>query len=226
MTPPWLAEAFACLMLVVALYCVLRIAVALVIKQPSGWDVDLAHALMGVAMAGMFEVRWAFGSTLWWELAFSILTAWFVVRSIQSLQRYGPHLSHFFIHALMSFTMLLMYWYPQSMDAPMPGSTMASAMGATTKRPDPGLLLLIAIILLASAVRSMGSAQRGVSHYGTHLPLPVIAAHPEGCRCSGCGTDGHRPLLRVEAAVMSPALGDATHVVMCISMALMLVVML
>ena len=227
MTPMWLTQSFALLMLVVAGYCVLRIAVSLFIKEPSGWDVDLAHALMGVSMAGMFEPSVAFGSALFWRVIFSILTLWFLARSLQAMRDYGAHLSHFVIHALMSFVMVLMYWFPQSMEAAGRGSAMASSMGSAARRPDAGLLVLLAVTLLASAVRSMGSARRGISHYGTHMPIPAIAAHHDGCRCSDCGGGSveDRELVRLEAVVMSPALGDATHVIMCISMAFMLIVM-
>ena len=63
-------------------------------------------------MAGMFVGRWAFGPSAVWEIIFGALLIWFLVESIQSVRTYGLHLPHALIHAVMSFAMLLMYWFP------------------------------------------------------------------------------------------------------------------
>ena len=51
--PAWLADSFAALMLLTALYCAGRLVVTRTWRRPTGQDVDLVHVLMGVAMAGM-----------------------------------------------------------------------------------------------------------------------------------------------------------------------------
>ena len=44
-----------------------------------GPDVEISHAFMGVAMAGMFVGEWAFGRSAVWEIIFALLMIWFVV---------------------------------------------------------------------------------------------------------------------------------------------------
>jgi len=84
--PSWLYHLFAILMLVVAAYCLVLLVFSVKEHRMSGWDVDIAHVLMGTGMAGMFITELAFGPTWAWELAFFVLMIWFVARSIQSVQ--------------------------------------------------------------------------------------------------------------------------------------------
>ena len=55
--PSWLADGFAGLMLLTAVYCAGRLAAARIQRRPTERDVDLVHALMGVAMAGLLTPR-------------------------------------------------------------------------------------------------------------------------------------------------------------------------
>ena len=86
-------------MLAVAAYCLLLLFVSVKERRLSGWDVDIAHIAMGVAMAGMFITAWAFGPAWAWELTFFVLMIWFIARSIQSIQEFGIHLPHYAVHA-------------------------------------------------------------------------------------------------------------------------------
>src|SRR5271156_4196923 len=108
-TPTWLYYLFGVLMLMVAAYGLTLLVLGFATRRPAGRDVELSHIFMGVAMAGMFVGDWAFGRSAVWEIIFSLLMIWFVVASIQSVQRYGLHLPHALIHAVMNFAMLLMY---------------------------------------------------------------------------------------------------------------------
>ena len=55
--PAWLADSFAALMLLTALYCAARLVLARTRRRPTERDVDLVHVLMGVAMAGLLAPR-------------------------------------------------------------------------------------------------------------------------------------------------------------------------
>ena len=57
--PAWLYYLFGVLMLAVAAYGVLLFALSLASHRRAGRDIDVPHALMGVAMAGMFVPAWA-----------------------------------------------------------------------------------------------------------------------------------------------------------------------
>ncbi len=74
MTPAWLLDAVAALMLVVAAMSAARLARGRVI------DTDLAHLLMAVAMAGMLAPSLRTLPDVPWEIIFGLLAAWFAVR--------------------------------------------------------------------------------------------------------------------------------------------------
>ena len=121
---------------------------------------------MGVSMAGMFVTKWAFGPSAMWELIFAALLIWFMVRSIQSIQRFGLHKPHEAIHAAMSFAMLLMYWYPMGSTSGATGMSMSRHREAA--KLDPGLGFVLALTFFGSAVFTLASPIKGVSHHGSH----------------------------------------------------------
>jgi hypothetical protein len=220
-TPSWLYYLFGALVLVVAAYGVALLAVSLRTRNLPGWDVDVSHAFMGVAMAGMFVTQWAFGPSAMWELIFAVLLLWFSVRSIQSLLRWGLHLTHFLIHALMSFAMLLMYWFPMPTTG---GASMTSmSMPSTRARVDPGLTLVLVAILCASAIFTLASPYKGASHHGRHVPTYAVSGSSGS---GGTAEPSERGSLSAEALVSSPWLEDMSHVVMSVAMAFMLVLMI
>ncbi|HTT50144.1 MAG TPA: DUF5134 domain-containing protein [Streptosporangiaceae bacterium] len=120
--PAWLADSFAALMLLTALYCAGRLAAARARHRPNEQDVDLVHVLMGVAMAGMLAPHALVllpgvaqpGGTLWdgtWGLVFGAATVWFtarVARSYRATGRLRPAGSHHLPHLIMSMTMVYM----------------------------------------------------------------------------------------------------------------------
>lgn len=223
-TPSWLYYSFGSLMLVVAAYCLVLLIATVAKHKPAGWDVDAAHVLMGVSMAGMFVARWAFGRGAVWEVIFAVLLTWFLARSAQSMLKYGLHLSHSLIHAVMSFAMLLMYWFPVQLTGGAPSGSMSMASSAS--RLDPGLALLLAFMLCASAIFTLASPNKGASHHGAHLPAYAMSGAGESGGSDGC-TEG--PIVspgRVEELLALPWLEDASHVVMCVAMGFLLILMI
>ena len=140
-TPVGLYYFFAVAMLAVAAYGLVSSLWPSQLAGTAGWDVDIAHVFMGVSMAGMFVAGWAFGPRSIWELIFTALLVWFIVQSLQSEIAFGIHLTHYLIHAAMSFAMILMYVFPAG--ASSGAMSMASPSDA---RIDPGLSLLLAFV--------------------------------------------------------------------------------
>jgi hypothetical protein len=176
---------------------------------------------MGVAMAGMFVDQWTFGRSAVWEIIFAILLVWFLVESIQSVRTYGLHLPHALIHAVMSFAMLLMYWFPMGATS---GAMSMSASG-TGPKLDSGVAFLLAFVLFASAIFTLASPNKGASHFGSHAPAYAMAGaagseFPEHQPESGSGG-----LLALDDLIAIPWLVDVSHVVMCIAMGFMLLLM-
>jgi len=221
-TPAYLYYLFAVAMLAVAAYSLALLVVSVAFRRPSGWDVDVAHLAMGLSMAGMFITDWAFGPNAMWQLIFLVLLVWFVVRSIQAMQLFGLHLSHYLIHAAMSFAMLLMYWFPDE-----PGHraapAMSMSMAAGGARIEPGLSFLLAFLFFASAIFTLASPDKGASHHGTHHRALALSG-------AAGGTVDTRPepapLTGAAGVIATPWLEDAAHVVMCVGMGFMLILMI
>ncbi len=228
-TPPWLYYLFGLLMLAVAGYSVALLVFSVTGRHHSGRDVDIAHIFMGVSMAGMFVARWAFGPSAVWELIFGALVIWFIVRSVQSIQRFGLHKPHEAIHAVMSFAMLLMYLYPVGATSRVSG-TMSMSMATGGARLDPGLGLILAVTFFASAVFTLASPVKGVSHHGSHAfayaTSMAVGATGSGDAWSGGPEPDARQVSGLEAVVTTPWVEDASHVVMCFAMGFMLILML
>ena len=219
-TPSWLYYLFGGLMLAVAAYCLTLLVLSVATNRPAGRDVEISHIFMGVAMAGMFVGQWAFGRSAVWEIIFGVLMVWFIVQSFQSIQRYGIHLPHALIHAVMNFAMLLMYWFPM-------GATSGSgAMSTSASGPklDSGLAFGVAFVLLASAVFTLASPNKGASHFGSHAPAWALAS-TAGSDLDGTSDTALSSALSVEGVVATPWLVDLSHVVMCVGMGFMLLLM-
>ncbi len=223
-TPSWLYYLFAVAMLAVAGYGLVLLAVSVACRSTGGRDVDIAHILMGVSMAGMFVADWAFGPSAIWELIFAALLIWFVVQSIQSVIAFGIHLTHYLIHAAMSFAMLLMYVFPAATRSG--AMSMSMSMASSRARIDPGLSLLLAFVFFASVIFTLASPNKGASHHGTHAPAYAMSGAAGGTVEAPGGpalTSTGRGAVRL---ITDPRLEDASHVVMAIGMGFMLILMI
>jgi Domain of unknown function (DUF5134) len=224
--PSWLYYLFAVGMLAVAAYGACLFAVSLKLNDPAGRDVDVAHLFMGVAMAGMFVAHWSFWPNGFWELVFFVLMIWFIFRSVLSIQRFGLHVPHQGIHAAMSFSMLMMYWFPAGASSGAMSMEMSSSSHGIL---DPGIGLLLAFLFFGSAIFTLASPIKGASHHGSHALARTRALATAGASGEevGEGPQGFRhasagPL----ASITSPRLEDLSHVVMVIGMGFMLILML
>ena len=226
-TPSWLYYIFGTLMLAVAAYSLTLLVFSVTGRHQSGRDVDIAHIAMGLSMAGMFVAKWAFGPSAIWELIFGVLLVWFAVRSIQSMQRFGLHKPHEAIHAAMSFAMLMMYVYP--MGSSSGASAMSMSMSSGGAKLDPGLGFVLAVMFFGSAIFTLASPVKGVSHHGSHA-FAYASSGALGATGSGNTESGTTrrdpPAGSLEAVVTTPWLEDASHVVMCVAMGFMLILML
>jgi hypothetical protein len=214
--PPGLYYAFGVMMFAVAAYGLLLLVTLATERRSSGRDVEISHVAMGVAMAGMFVPAWSFGPDVLWELIFVTLLVWFAARSVQSVRAWGLHVPHTAVHAVMSFAMLLMYWFPSGTSPH--AMSMAAATGG---RIDPGLSFLIAFVLFGSAVFTVASPNKGATHFGTHGGERVLVPASDGT-AGGPATVA----ARLAAIVATPSLVDASHVVMSTAMGLMLILMI
>ena len=221
-TPSWLYYLFAVAMLAVAAYGLVLLAVSVATRRTGGRDVDIAHIFMGVSMAGMFVADWAFGTSAILEFIFTVLLVLFVVRSIQSVIAFGIHLTHYLIHAAMSFAMLLMYVFPAAGRAGAMSMSMSMAPSSSA-RIDPGLSLLLAFVFFASVIFTLASPNKGASHHGTHARAYAMSGAAGGT-VEAPGGQALAPTDRGAVRLITdPRLEDASHVVMAVGMGFMLI---
>ncbi|MGA2932303.1 MAG: DUF5134 domain-containing protein [Acidimicrobiales bacterium] len=208
-----------------AAYGLVLLAVSVAIRRSAGWDVDIAHLFMGVSMAGMFVTGWAFGPSAIWELVFTVLLVWFLVQSVQSVIAFGIHLTHYLIHAAMSFAMLLMYVFPAGASSGAMSMSMSMA-SSSSARIDPGLSLLLAVVFFASAIFTLASPIKGVSHHGRHAWAYAMSGSARGTVEAPSGPAPASAAGGAMGLITAPWLEDASHVVMCLGMGFMLILMI
>ena len=231
--PGWLNDVFAAVMMAVALYSAGRLLTARLWLRSTHKDVDTAHILMGVAMAGMLVSDLNPISSGLWEVIFSVLSAWFIWRCYQFVRdpntgvRYDQNvhrLSRRLIHLVMSLAMLYMYLAAVPA-AVVPGGSMAmgAATGATTNFV---LLPLVFIVsLLASAIWELD--RLGHKSFSRATRAPALASmvgslptRSENSNVSDQGVD------KASVPWLAPRLEGACHIAMCVTMGYMLVLML
>lgn len=113
--PSWLAGILAAVMIATAIYCVARLVIARATRRAAEPDVDLVHAVMAVAMAGMLTTRLNPLPNGVWAVLFGAATAWFgwrITRACHSRQAEtgasGRAPGYYVPHLVMSGTMVYM----------------------------------------------------------------------------------------------------------------------
>ena len=245
--PGWLNDLFAGLMLLVAAYSIGRLVAARAWSRPIHRDVDVAHVLMGTAMAGMLVSDLNLLPIGLWELVFSSLAGWFVWRCYQFLVNPGAEsyyhehvhrLSRRMIHLVMSLAMLYMYLAAVPSE-PVTGGSMA--MGAATGMTADFALLPAGFVLalLVSAIWQLDAIGRFVPSTSQLTREPAVdavgvsssrvvpaGAAPRGSPKSMDGTETTDIDVQVRRPPwIAPRLEAASHVAMCLTMAYMLILM-
>jgi hypothetical protein len=240
--PAWVLWVFAAIMLVVAGVSAAKVAVGWARWRrggsAAGRDVDGAHALMGVAMAGMLVTALRTLPAGAWEVVFAVLAGWFgwqVLRESRSGRsglawwrgRYLPHLVH---SAAMLYAFLAL-----TSAGSGPGTSMArmgAGAGAIGTLRLPTLAFGFAAVLAVFAIWDLdqvsGALERGARRAAPGLAAPGLAS---GLAASGLAVPG--------LAVPGLAAGDRAapgrdgacqatigRVAMGVTMAFMLVIML
>ena len=234
--PTWLNDAFAAVMLAVAAYSAGRLVLARMRPRRTHRDVDTAHILMGTAMAGMLVSDLNPISSGPWEVAFSVLAAWFIWRCYQFVRDPATgvghdqnvhRLSRRLIHLVMSLAMLYMYLAAVPAAADSGGSM---AMGAATGATTNFVLLPLAFIvsLFASAIWELDRiGHLTSSHTAEDQTAPALAfvggalaTVSENMRAADKGAG------KSNGPWLAPRLEGTCHIAMCVTMGYMLVLML
>jgi hypothetical protein len=168
-SPAWVTWAFTALVILLAVGSAARLVVARRRPQHAAADVDVVHALMGVAMAGMLMPRLSVLPGALWLAVFAAGTAWFTWQAVRprllgqagASGPAGAGHGHPAPHAVECLAMVYMQVAAGSLSSPrqhgmpMPGMTAGAAagLGAVASNPVLALLaLLLCVFMLGSAL--------------------------------------------------------------------------
>jgi len=195
MTPAWLLDIFAAVMLGVAAVSAARLVAA----RPGGGgrgtalaDIDVAHLLMAIAMAGMLASSLRTLPDGVWEVIFGVLTAWFGYRVVRDSRVSGTRAlagGHCAPHLIHAASMLYMFCAvtPPSAHAPDGTSGMAGrGSGSMATLAFPLLAFVFTLLLAGYTVWDLDQLSGpGVrAHYSLAAvplaPVPVLAGVGSG----------------------------------------------
>jgi len=188
MTPAWILDIFAALMLVVAAISAARLAEARPWQRGSGFiDTDMAHLLMGIAMAGMLASSLTTLSNSAWVVIFAVLTGWFAFRVVTDARANGVRAlagGHCAPHLVHSGAMVYMF---AALAAPAAsGASGMSGMGGASGMQAlryPTLAFVFALILIGYSIwdidqlsgRRYSTAPARVSLARVAVAVPAMA---------------------------------------------------
>jgi len=201
LTPLWLGDLLAAVVIATAVYCGARIVYAKVRNRATHDDADGLHLLMGVAMAGMLTTHLADLTPVRgtvhavWVTVFALCTAWFGYRGVRQRGQAPEHGSGPIVHLVGSAAMLYMLAVATSGGA-MAGAAMSGASGGSARLPELGILL---------AVLATGAAVLILDRITVTVPASTAA-----------------PVAR---RILAPRAAEGCHLAMCVIMAYMLIAM-
>jgi len=158
MTPDWILDIFAALMLAVAAISAARLVAARP-WQPGAvvTDTDISHLLMGIAMAGMLTPSLSTLPNGVWVAVFAVLTVWFGYRVLRDYQASGARalaVGHCAPHLVHSAAMVYMFAAITTTAAggAMAGMSGMGDMSGMSSLHVPTLGFLFALILVGYTI--------------------------------------------------------------------------
>jgi hypothetical protein len=239
LTPGWILDSFAAVMLGVAALSAARLVLARSWRRGAGLaDIDLAHLLMGAAMAGTLAPGLATLPRTAWAVCFGVLTAWFGWRLARDARANGTRAlasGHRAPHLVHSAAMLYMFL---ALAAPAAGNDqgtagMAGSPGNAAQALSlPTLALVFALALIGYGVWDIDqlSGRRyrlALAVTGAQEPLAGVSVSPGPAAFDSTAvgtTTADRPAAR--AVLLSPDTTVGCRIAMGVTMALMLLIMI
>jgi hypothetical protein len=165
--PVWILDAFAALMLTVAVVSGARLIVARPWpRADADADVDVSHLLMGIAMAGTLTAGLHTLPDTAWEVVFGVLAVWFAGRVAREMRGHGTrlpaeghHLPHL-VHSVAMLYMFLALTAPRTAGGGAGMAGMAASSGTMPVLRLPTLALLFAFVLIGFVVSDLDRLSR------------------------------------------------------------------
>jgi hypothetical protein len=238
--PSWLTALLAVVMLLVAIYCAIRLVLGPIRHRRIEHDIDLVHIGMGVTMAGMLVPRlnpWA-GPT-WdttWEIIFAVATAYFLARAVTSVVRPDIVAGHYLPHAVHSGAMLYMFVALSAMTSTSAraGMNMNEMGGASAPTAfAPTLALVLGLFMVGYSVLLINHT-RPPTTILRHERAPLVAASASTSTPPKAATNPNPSLVpeteqlssTSQQPLLAPQAATIYKIAMSLTMAYMLVTML
>jgi hypothetical protein len=180
MTPAWILDILAALMLVVATVSVARLGLARPWRKGAVvTDTDVSHLFMGIAMAGMLASGLTTLPNAAWEVIFALLAVWFGYRVVSDARSNGARAlagGHCAPHLVHSVAMLYMFL---ALAAAPGGSGMGGMGGASAVQAlkYPTLAFAFALILAGYTIWDLDQLSgKRYSRAGASLSLAGVPA--------------------------------------------------
>jgi uncharacterized protein DUF5134 len=223
--PSWLSDTFAAVMLLIAVYCAARLAVAGAWRRESELDADGVHLLMGVAMAGTLVPALSFAPSGAWVAVFAAAAAWFAWQAARAWRGPGtgrwrcpypvPHLAE---SLAMVYMLAAVRTSASGGTGTMPGMPAMGGPAGMARVPELAViftLFMVGYVAWLGDRLTLAAPAAPAAPPGAAGRLPVSAAPRGAARQAG----GCWPMLAPRAAV-------CYKIAMGITMGYMLVIML
>jgi Domain of unknown function (DUF5134) len=199
MIPAWILDIFAATMLVVAAVSAARLVAARAwqhgTQRAALADIDVAHLLMAIAMAGMLAASLQTLPNGAWSVIFAVMTVWFGYRVIRDAQvsgvraLAGGHCAPHFVHAGAMLYMFMAFTAPAGHGSGGMGGMGGGMTGMGTLQL-PLLAFLFALALIGYSVWDLDQLS-GPGASG-HYSLAVARVAPTGPVLAGVGATAAR----------------------------------
>jgi Domain of unknown function (DUF5134) len=258
MIPSWILDIFAAIMLVVAAVSAARLVAARPWQQGTRAalaDIDIAHLLMAIAMAGTLAATLQTLPNGAWSVIFAVMTAWFAYRVIRDAQLTGVralaggHCAPHLIHAAAMLYMFMAFTAPATHGSGGMGG-MAGGMSGMGTLQLPLLAFVFALLLIGYSIWDLDqlSGPGASGHYSLAAarlaptgPVLVgatagsgaaaVSAPASGSLGSALATEDQpvgasAPASRGDRGVLAPWVATSCRIAMGVTMAFMLLIMI
>ncbi|HET9897623.1 MAG TPA: DUF5134 domain-containing protein [Streptosporangiaceae bacterium] len=238
MIPAPILGVFAAIMLIVAALSACRLVASRSWSRPApDSDIDGAHILMGIAMAGMLATGLRTLSNLPWVAVFAVVTGWFGWRvAAETRAKSGPgaklashHLPHL-IHGAAMMYMFAAVTTTAASGGSQSGQVMSdmSGVGGMGTLSVPVIGLAFVLIMAAWAVWDVDQLSVSGHRHAARPPQPVMpnATTTTNVTAAWPGARVERPDSCARQALLDPRVAIAGRIAMGVTMALMLVLLI
>ena len=212
MIPSWILDIFAAIMLVVAAVSAARLVVARPwqhgAQRAAFADIDVAHLLMAIAMAGMLVASLQTLPNGAWSVIFAVMTAWFGYRVVRDTQVSGVralaagHCAPHLIHAAAMLYMFMAFTAPAAHGSGGMGG-MAGGMSGMGTLQLPFVAFVFALALIGYSIWDLDQLS-GPGASG-HYSLAATRVTPTAPVLAGVGASAGPGAAAGSALASAPA---------------------